>query len=218
MALAAQLEFLLRRLSVLLMLVLFCLVPMWKFPIACDLYLAAFTLTGAGEWWWNVSRHCERGLKTTWAWIHFLAWFSLTVTMILLYRRPWAVGHQVLVECILIQLVVGDSAQMLCGRFLGKRKVTPWLSPKKSLEGYAGGLVVVSIYGSAVHGWPILRLFVAYVAGCLGDLYFSLGKRWLGVKDFSYLMGSHGGVLDRIDSYMFASLSLFWMSFVGVPT
>merc|ERR1719401_523134 len=98
------------------------------------------------------------------------------------YQR--VVGHRVMVQCIFIQLVVGDTAQLLCGRCFGCTFACPSISPKKTLEGYAGGLLVTCIYGVIVHGWLVRDVFLVFAAGCVGDLYFSIVKRKLGIKDF----------------------------------
>merc|ERR1739848_189422 len=136
--------------------------------------------------------------------------------MLCKYREPWACGHKVLAECIVVQLVIGDTAQLLSGRLLGRHRIFPVLSPKKTFEGYVGGFCLMAAYGHFIHGWGFARLVLAYTAGCIGDLFFSFTKRRLGIKDFSVAMGSHGGILDRIDSYMFAADALFYLSCFGI--
>ncbi|MBR6950397.1 MAG: phosphatidate cytidylyltransferase [Oscillospiraceae bacterium] len=111
-----------------------------------------------------------------------------------------------------------DSAAYFSGVYLGRKKVTPLVSPHKSLEGFLGGLVggvaCVMIYGLIVTlaSQVTVRfgLLAAYaVLGCLacelGDLAFSLIKRLCGVKDYGRLIPGHGGVLDRFDSMSFVA-------------
>ena len=111
-----------------------------------------------------------------------------------------------------------DSAAYFAGVYLGKKKITPLVSPHKSLEGFlgglVGGLVCVMIYGLIVMLASKVQvhfgLLAAYaVLGCiaceLGDLAFSLIKRLCGVKDYGRLIPGHGGVLDRFDSMSFVA-------------
>ncbi|CAK0880621.1 unnamed protein product, partial [Prorocentrum cordatum] len=74
------------------------------------------------------------------------------------------------------------TAQLLCGRSFGRTFVCPTISPKKTLEGYAGGALVTCAYGAAVHGWRAQDALLAFTAGCAGDMYFSTVKRRLGIK------------------------------------
>lgn len=125
--------------------------------------------------------------------------------------RLWG-GREALM-LLLGTIVVSDSAQYYTGRALGRRPLAPSISPKKTVEGAMGGLVL----GTAAMTFGGLRLFpaaaplivvlvaIAIVAvGMVGDLFESLLKRSAGVKDSSHLIPGHGGVLDRIDSWLFA--------------
>jgi phosphatidate cytidylyltransferase len=111
-------------------------------------------------------------------------------------------------------IVTSDSGQYYAGRAFGRRPLAPTISPKKTVEGAIGGLVV----GTAVTlglglyllpGVPpsaLALLGAALVAlGVVGDLFESLLKRGAGLKDSSHLIPGHGGVLDRIDSWLFAA-------------
>jgi phosphatidate cytidylyltransferase len=110
-------------------------------------------------------------------------------------------------------LIVSDSAQYYTGRAFGRRPLAPAISPKKTVEGAIGGVVfgmlATVIGGRYVFGSPIwiLALAGAVIAllGIVGDLFESLLKRSAGVKDSSNLIPGHGGVLDRIDSWLFAA-------------
>jgi phosphatidate cytidylyltransferase len=110
--------------------------------------------------------------------------------------------------------VVSDSAQYYTGRALGRHRLAPAISPAKTVEGAIGGLVLGSVamtYGGlalfkGVNPWLLLATSVVVVAlGMVGDLFESLLKRSAGVKDSSTLIPGHGGVLDRIDSWLFAA-------------
>jgi phosphatidate cytidylyltransferase len=113
-------------------------------------------------------------------------------------------------EMLLVMVLVwiADTAAYFAGRTWGRRKLAPSISPGKTWEGAAGGLVAALAYaiicGSFVEG----ILWVPYLAGAaliavlsiLGDLFESAAKRQAGVKDSGALLPGHGGILDRIDS------------------
>jgi phosphatidate cytidylyltransferase len=125
---------------------------------------------------------------------------------------------------LLIVIVVSDSAQYYTGRTFGRRPLAPTISPKKTVEGAIGGMVFGTIAmtagGRYVFASPlwILALLGAAISllGIVGDLFESLLKRSAGVKDSSNLIPGHGGVLDRIDSWLFtAPLYYVFVRFVA---
>lgn len=116
-------------------------------------------------------------------------------------------------------IAISDSAQYYTGRLVGRTKLSPTISPAKTVEGAVGGIVAAGLAGLAfgpwaVPGWTPTRCAMVGVAlsmvGIAGDLFESLLKRSAGVKDSSQLIPGHGGVLDRIDSYLFAA-PLFYL-------
>ncbi|HEX6685859.1 MAG TPA: phosphatidate cytidylyltransferase [Candidatus Limnocylindrales bacterium] len=109
-------------------------------------------------------------------------------------------------------VVLSDTGGYVAGVLLGKHPMAPAISPKKSWEGFAGS-VVASAAGSAVLLPMLLDIaawkgaifgLVVSAAAVLGDLAESLIKRDLGVKDMSNLLPGHGGLMDRLDSILFA--------------
>ena len=107
-----------------------------------------------------------------------------------------------------------DTAQYYTGRLIGRTPLAPAVSPKKTREGAVGGVlaaaVVLPAFGSYwMPGIPLLALAVLGVAiavvGILGDLFESLVKRSVDVKDASGLIPGHGGMLDRIDALIFST-------------
>lgn len=111
-------------------------------------------------------------------------------------------------------VVVSDSAQFYAGRLFGRRPLAPRLSPKKTIEGAIGGLLVAPAVLAAVGPYvlpqvsPLLLAALGVVlvaAGICGDLFESMLKRAAGVKDSASLIPGHGGVLDRIDALLFAA-------------
>lgn len=111
-------------------------------------------------------------------------------------------------------IAASDTAQYYVGTKLGRRKLAPAISPGKTIEGAIGGLVVAPIVGGLAARWwlgdvtPVSAAGWALVlsaVGMAGDLFESYLKRRAGLKDSSSLIPGHGGVLDRIDSYLFAA-------------
>lgn len=102
---------------------------------------------------------------------------------------------------------LADIAAYFVGTWFGKHKLAPSISPKKSIEGVVAALVVVgATMGFIFHSssWVILGL-ITVVASIIGDLFESYMKRCAGVKDSGKMLPGHGGILDRIDSLIFAA-------------
>ncbi|HVL56411.1 MAG TPA: phosphatidate cytidylyltransferase [Burkholderiaceae bacterium] len=127
-------------------------------------------------------------------------------------------GAAMLVSCLVL-VWVADVGAYFAGRAFGRRKLAPRISPGKSWEGVAGGLVAVLAVGLLAAAvapqanlwparlaqhlpWPALALALAILVALsvIGDLYESLLKRTAGVKDSGQLLPGHGGVLDRVDA------------------
>lgn len=115
---------------------------------------------------------------------------------------------------------IGDSGAYFVGTFLGKHKLCPEISPKKTVEGMIGGIATVGIavtvqclvYNLLLSSTLKMNYaviipigMVASVVGVLGDLSASVIKRQYNVKDFGNLMPGHGGILDRFDSVLFVA-------------
>jgi phosphatidate cytidylyltransferase len=115
---------------------------------------------------------------------------------------------------LLIVVFAGDVGALYIGSFLGKRKLCPAVSPGKTMEGSAGGLVTNLAAGTVFkfiflpqYSWGLSLLFFISVgiAGQIGDLFESELKRSAGIKDSGGILPGHGGILDRIDALLFAS-------------
>lgn len=119
-----------------------------------------------------------------------------------------------------------DTGAYFTGMAIGKHKLIPRLSPKKTIEGSIGGILfgtLISVgYGFYMnvlntYPWLILACIVLTMTGQVGDLVFSAVKRHFGVKDYSNLLPGHGGILDRVDSLLYNSIvfGLFLLLIVG---
>ncbi len=118
-----------------------------------------------------------------------------------------------LIMGVFILIWVNDSFAYLVGKSIGRTKLYPSISPKKTLEGYLGGFVfsLAAAYLLAryegmlnVNEWLILAIIIVIMGG-LGDLLESKFKRLAGVKDSGAILPGHGGMLDRLDSLVFAA-------------
>ena len=114
---------------------------------------------------------------------------------------------------LIVTMIASDSAQYYTGRLFGRRPLAAAISPNKTIEGALGGLVFGSAVMVAGARWVFPETPLSIVAGAAivivavgmaGDLFESLLKRSAGVKDSSSVIPGHGGVLDRIDSWLFA--------------
>lgn len=123
---------------------------------------------------------------------------------------------------LLLPLWAGDTVAMFVGRAFGKHKLAPSISPSKTWEGAVANLcaclVTSLILGNALHLNPIASLLVgafAGVLGQLGDLAQSALKRATGLKDSGGVLPGHGGVLDRVDSFLLSAVpcaTIIWLS------
>lgn len=148
----------------------------------------------------------------------------------LLVAAVGAVSNPWIIVCAIAMIWISDTGAYLVGSLLGRHKLSPRLSPKKSWEGFLGGLVfnigasVIYFYCfhldegrflSNVQGWIFIGICVTAFA-TLGDLFESMLKRSLGLKDFGRLIPGHGGVLDRIDSLLCVVPCVILCVFLGV--
>jgi phosphatidate cytidylyltransferase len=186
----------------------------WQGGFAAWAVLGALALRGGPAGWsrWPAVLRLVLGLLALW-----LAWLALAGAR--------AVGVNFLLSTLCL-VWVADIGAYAAGRAFGKRKLAPTISPGKSWEGVAGGMVCVlvlaalwalvidarwpvdsaSLYAQLVarFGWAGLVPLTVLLAGfsVVGDLFESLVKRAAGVKDSSRLLPGHGGVLDRVDALL----------------
>lgn len=153
-----------------------------------------------------------------------LVYIALPVTFLFLIAALEPHGRLWLLF-LLIVIWANDTFAYFTGRLIGKQKLSPEISPGKTVEGAAGGLIggaiaayVFNYYvhlAAAAH-WILVLSIVIGVVGIFGDLAESLLKRSAGVKDSGSLIPGHGGILDRIDSLLFPAPFLYYFILWGV--
>ena len=120
----------------------------------------------------------------------------------------------------IVLTIANDSGALFIGRWLGRRPLSPTLSPNKTIGGTVGGTIITLLAGGIIvpmiSPWTIsagleVAAAVAIVVP-LGDLFESMVKRTLGVKDLGRILPGHGGLLDRIDGLLFALPTVFYLT------
>ncbi|KAL7718409.1 Phosphatidate cytidylyltransferase [Entamoeba marina] len=108
-----------------------------------------------------------------------------------------------------------DAFQFFFGKFFGKTKPLTYLSPNKSIEGYAGGLLMLIVVSFLTQD-SILFMVIIFIAGVIGDLVASCLKRYFNVKDFGNCLPGMGGMFDRLDSPCFCcAVAYYWYMYEG---
>lgn len=212
--------------------------------------LAGMALAAAGGWYATPTQPAQNdwvflvsGLATAWWCVHvfLLSRFSVdrpgtygsvfgrSANVVFILLTTWIAitaltlhdSHQpLLLVYVLVMVWIADSGAYFAGRFLGRHKLAPRVSPGKTIEGVVGGLAAVGvysyIYGTQVFGiagldisyWVGLALLVSAVS-VAGDLNESAIKRVVGKKDSGAIIPGHGGLFDRVDA-MTAALPVFY--------
>ena len=120
---------------------------------------------------------------------------------------------------VLIAVFVGDTMAYLAGRTFGRHKLAPRISPAKTWEGFVAGFAAavlttwIALYktGFLGSGRSLVLGAAIALAAPAGDLFESALKRDMGVKDSGRLLAGHGGMLDRLDAVLFASIAAFYV-------
>lgn len=132
---------------------------------------------------------------------------------------------RLLTLCLFIMIWLNDTGAYCAGSLFGRHKLFERISPKKTWEGFLGGLVATVVFGWFVPTlFPTFQLFdsvrmlvvalIVCIASTYGDLAESIFKRALHAKDSGHILPGHGGILDRIDSVLFAApalMTLIWL-------
>jgi len=196
--------------------VLLTINPYYPDSITKSLILTLTIITSL-TWFLFLTR--KNGAFRDWTWtiagILYLGWMLSYWTEL----RNMEYGR----DCIywsMITIMISDTSAFFVGRAWGKHLMAPAISPKKTWEGALGGLVasiIVSIILGIVISLPFTYWQVA-LAGCVisiiaqvGDLVESMLKRNAGLKDSGTLVPGHGGILDRIDSFIFTGALVYYL-------
>lgn len=186
--------------------------------------------------------NAESALNTVFTFFYPQMFYLTFYFLILHYSSPMEVygpmsnmgGYLYMLLALLLLFAIPmltDTAAFLIGRKLGKRKLCPSISPKKTVEGALGGvaggiigavliwLVIGAVtrfewYSASIHSLPVYIVFgvVLSVVAQLGDLVASFIKRSLNIKDFGKILPGHGGIVDRTDSTMFCMPVVFFLA------
>lgn len=164
----------------------------------------------------DTNRFLERTAKMQWGLM--ICVFCLShLPALLTLDIPGYAGRNLLLIAYLIMVVQGsDVLQYVWGKLMGRRKVAPQLSPSKTLEGLVGGIASATLLGAGLYWitpfspWQSALVSLAIcLMGFLGGLVMSAIKRDRGVKDWGAMIEGHGGMLDRLDSVVFAAPMFF---------
>lgn len=183
------------------------------FSIFIPVYVAAaiaFRLVLAGE-----SKGFIRSIGML-QWGLFLTVYNLSHLAFLMeldMAVPLPGGGAGLMLFVLVVVALNDVAQFVWGKLFGRRPIAPHVSPKKTVEGFVGGVATSMLVGGLLTPWltPFGIVEGAVVGGVLaflgfaGDVTVSALKRDLGIKDSGAALPGHGGILDRLDSLVFSA-------------
>jgi phosphatidate cytidylyltransferase len=148
-----------------------------------------------------------------------VAWMGLGFSHAVLLRDLPTHGAALLID-VLVATFLSDTAAYGAGRLFGTRRITPRISPNKTLEGLIGGFVGGTLgfwFAGLYQDWLpgidalLMGMCIALVAP-MGDLFASMLKRDLGVKDTGRLFGPHGGLIDRLDAVLFTVVAGYYLS------
>lgn len=162
----------------------------------------------------SVRQHAVAAFATT---LLGVAWVAGGLAHLLLVRDIPDDGR-LLVFTILLTVFADDTAAFFVGRAIGRHRLAPAISPGKSWEGFVAGTIVgivvtfFALYEQDVvsTGESLLLGLVIAIAAALGDLFESAVKRDMDVKDSGRLLAGHGGVLDRVDSLLWAGPAAYF--------
>ena len=148
-----------------------------------------------------------------------ILWIGIPLAHAVLLRDLPDHGAALLVD-VLVGTFVTDTAAYATGRMFGSHKITPTISPNKTIEGLVGGFVIgtmgfwfAGLYQNWLSGADALIIGAAVAAVApIGDLFESLLKRDLGTKDTGTIFGPHGGILDRLDAVFFTIVVGYYLA------
>ncbi len=159
------------------------------------------------SWGWRNFVHYPEIIFTILGVLYISCGFGL-ITTIGIHYDSW---HYLLL--VILNVWITDTGAFLIGSKIGKHKLAPRISPKKTIEGLLGGticaVIITGIFAAKFLnleiGYALILVAIISLLGHVGDLLESVVKRWAGVKDSGKFFPGHGGVLDRFDSLLLAA-------------
>ncbi|MFM9989136.1 phosphatidate cytidylyltransferase [Flavobacterium sp.] len=156
-------------------------------------------------------------MDTQGKWVNLIGYIILPFIFIVKISIFDGSFEPMLIICIFILIWTNDTFAYIVGKSIGKNKLFESISPKKTIEGFVGGLVFAIITAVIIANYSFLRpmyfwivtAIIVSVFGTIGDLIESKFKRIANVKDSGNIMPGHGGMLDRLDSIIFVAPFLF---------
>jgi phosphatidate cytidylyltransferase len=164
----------------------------------------------------DTTRFLERAAKVQWGLMICVYCLSHIPALLILPIAGFEGRNMQLVAFLILVVQSSDVFQYIWGKLIGKRKISPSISPSKTLEGLVGGILTSTALGASLFWLTPFTLWQAAlialiinVLGFFGGFVLSAIKRDRGVKDWGWLIEGHGGMLDRVDSLSFAAPVFF---------
>ncbi len=164
----------------------------------------------------DTERFFERTAKIQWGMMLTIYCLSYAPALLLLTNVEYDGQGLMLLLYLLIVVQLSDVFQYIVGKLIGKRPIAPTVSPNKTVEGFIGGSIMAIAVGTSLWwitpfsvGYAALFSFLIVICAFFGGLSLSAVKRSLGAKDWGRMIAGHGGVMDRIDSVLFAAPVFF---------
>jgi phosphatidate cytidylyltransferase len=170
----------------------------------------------------DTNRFMERVAELQWGLMIAVYCLSYVPALLTLPIPGFAAKKLLLVAYLVLVVQASDVLQYVWGKLYGRHPIAPRLSPSKTVEGFLGGVLSATLLGAALY-WmtpfapaqaALMALTITLMGFC-GGLVMSALKRDRGVKDWGWMIAGHGGMLDRLDSVIFAApvffhLTRFW--------
>jgi phosphatidate cytidylyltransferase len=183
-------------------------------PVYAFLFVTA-RLVLAGE----TERFLERAATIQWGLMACVYCISYAPALLLLDIEGYEGENAKLLFFLVVVVQLSDVLQYLWGKLLGRHPIAPTISPNKTWEGFVGGIASAVLLGTSLwwitpfNPWQAALMALAIaLMGFVGGLVMSAIKRDRGVKDYGSLIEGHGGVLDRVDSLLFAAPLFFHLT------
>jgi len=200
--------------------------PVWE-PYAIGILTTAIIITFSGGLFLKKAQDSTVNASITLLGILYIGWMFCYLILTRELDPHGALfwkNHGAYLFFLMIAIWACDTSAYVIGTYFGKVKLSPYISPKKSVEGAVAGLVVsivvAYIFGSLIGmnmSHSIILGVVIGIVGQISDLVESLIKRDAGVKDSSHIIPGHGGVLDRMDSFILAAPIMYYYLSWFVP-